>query len=229
MKNDGEGTLFLVSTPIGNMEDLSQRAITVLKESDLIACEDTRRTLKLLTKYGIDRPLESYHDHNKEKKASHLLHLLREGKNISLVSDAGTPCISDPGFYLVRKAIADSLKLVVIPGANAILPALMLSGFPPDRFIFEGYLPRKAGKRKSRILDLKNEERTAIIFESPFRIVSLLKEMNELLEDRRISVSRELTKVYEETIRGTIPDIISHFEKREPKGEFVVVLEGKQS
>ena len=134
MKNDGEGTLFLVSTPIGNMEDLSHRAISVLSESDLIACEDTRRTLKLLNRYGIVRPLESYHDHNKEKKAPRLLNLLREGKSVSLVSDAGTPCISDPGFYLVRKAIAENLKLVVIPGANAILPALVLSGFPPDRW-----------------------------------------------------------------------------------------------
>ncbi len=229
MKNDGEGTLFLVSTPIGNMEDLSHRAISVLKESDLIACEDTRRTLKLLNRYGIDSPLESYHDHNKEKKAPRLLNLLRQGKAISLVSDAGTPCISDPGFYLVRKAIADNLKLVVIPGANAILPALVLSGFPPDRFIFEGYLPKKAGKRKSRILKIKDEERTVIIFESPFRILTLLKEMNELLEDRRISVSREMTKVYEETIRGTIPDIISYFEKKTPKGEFVIVIEGNRS
>jgi 16S rRNA (cytidine1402-2'-O)-methyltransferase len=229
MKNDERGTLFLVSTPIGNMEDLSQRALSVLSRSDLIACEDTRRTLKLLKRFNIDRPLESYHDHNKERKAPHLMKLLKEGKNVSLVSDAGTPCISDPGFYLVRMAIEEDLKLVVVPGANAILPALVLSGFPPDRFIFEGYLPKKAGKRKNRILKLKDEERTVIIFESPLRIVPLLKEINELLSERRVSVSREMTKMYEETVRGSIPEVIHHFEKKRPKGEFVLVLEGKHS
>lgn len=229
MKNDEEGILFLVSTPIGNMEDLSHRAISTLSESDLIACEDTRRTLKLLTKYGIERPLESYHDHNKEQKAPHLLALLREGKNIALVTDAGTPCISDPGYYLVRKAIEAEINLVVIPGANAILPALVLSGFPPDRFVFEGYLPKKRGKRTERIQKIKEEERTVIIFESPHRIVPLLKEMGEFFGDRRISVSREMTKMYEETIRGTVSEVLNHFEKEKPKGEFVVVVEGTRS
>jgi 16S rRNA (cytidine1402-2'-O)-methyltransferase len=228
MKNDGQGTLFLVSTPIGNMEDLSQRAISVLKHSDVIACEDTRRTLKLLNRYGISCPLESYHDHNKEKKTPRLLDHLKKGRNVSLVSDAGTPCISDPGFYLVREAIAKDHKLCAIPGANAILPALILSGFPPDRFIFEGYLPKKAGKRRDRILQLREEERTVILFESPFRILTLLDEMNDLLGDRRISVSREMTKIYEETIRGPIPAVIDHFKKEKPKGEFVVVIEGNK-
>lgn len=229
MKNDEKGSLFLVSTPIGNMEDLSFRALSVLKESDLIACEDTRRTSKLLNRYGIQCPLESYHDHNKESKAPYLLELLQSGKNISLVSDAGTPCISDPGFYLVRKVIAHDINLIVIPGANAILPALILSGFPPDRFVFEGYLPKKAGRRKNRILKLKDEERTVILFESPFRILSLLKEMNDIIEERRVSISREMTKMHEETIRGTIPDIIDHFNKDKPRGEFVVVIEGKHT
>ncbi len=228
MKNEKKGTLFLVSTPIGNMEDLSFRALSVLKESDRIACEDTRRTSKLLHRYGIEVPLESYHDHNKETKSSLLLKLLEEGKDIALVSDAGTPCISDPGFYLVRKVIAGGVHLTVIPGANAILPALLLSGFAPDRFVFEGYLPKKAGRRKSRILRFKEEERTVILFESPFRIISLLKEMDYHLDDRRISVSREMTKIHEETVRGTIPDIIDHFERNQPRGEFVVVIEGKR-
>lgn len=229
MKNDGKGILFLVSTPIGNLEDLSRRALSVLSESDLIACEDTRRTLKLLTAYGIDRPLESYHDHNKEKKTPHLLRLLGEGKKISLVSDAGTPCISDPGFYLVRQAIANRYRLAVVPGANAILPALLLSGFAPDRFVFDGYLPKRVGKRKKRMLKLRDEERTAIVFESPHRIIPLLRELNDLLGDRMISVSREMTKVFEETVRGTIPEVLSHFEEKNPRGEFVLVIEGRRS
>ncbi|MCK4583790.1 16S rRNA (cytidine(1402)-2'-O)-methyltransferase, partial [candidate division WOR-3 bacterium] len=154
MKNNAEGKLFLVSTPIGNMDDITKRAIEVLKNSDLIACEDTRRTLKLLKKYDINRPLESYFDHNKEKKTPYLLGLLDKGKSVALVSDSGTPCISDPGFYLVKKVIEKGYKLFTVPGPSSILSALILSGLPTDRFVFEGFLPKKRGKRKARITQL---------------------------------------------------------------------------
>ena len=228
MKNNAEGKLFLVSTPIGNMDDITKRAIEVLKNSDLIACEDTRRTLKLLKKYDINRPLESYFDHNKEKKTPYLLGLLDKGKSVALVSDSGTPCISDPGFYLVKKVIEKGYKLFTVPGPSSILSALILSGLPTDRFVFEGFLPKKRGKRKARITQLKEEERTIIIFESPFRILSLLKELKEILGERKISVSRELTKVYEETTRGNLSDLINQIEGKKPKGEFIIVLEGKK-
>jgi len=228
MKNNAEGKLFLVSTPIGNMNDITKRAIEVLKNSDLIACEDTRRTLKLLKKYDINRPLESYFDHNKEKKTPYLLGLLDKGKSVALVSDSGTPCISDPGFYLVKKVIEKGYKLFTVPGPSSILSALILSGLPTDRFVFEGFLPKKRGKRKARITQLKEEERTIIIFESPFRILSLLKELKEILGERKISVSRELTKVYEETTRGNLSDLINQIECKKPKGEFIIVLEGKK-
>lgn len=228
MKNNAEGKLFLVSTPIGNMDDITKRAIEVLKNSDLIACEDTRRTLKLLKKYDINRPLESYFDHNKEKKTPYLLGLLDKGKSVALVSDSGTPCISDPGFYLVKKVIEKGYKLFTVPGPSSILSALILSGLPTDRFVFEGFLPKKRGKRKARITQLKEEERTIIIFESPFRILSLLKELKEILGERKISVSRELTKVYEETTRGNLSDLINQLEGKKPKGEFIIVLEGKK-
>lgn len=228
MKNNAEGKLFLVSTPIGNMDDITKRAIEVLKNSDLIACEDTRRTLKLLKKYDINRPLESYFDYNKEKKTPYLLGLLDKGKSVALVSDSGTPCISDPGFYLVKKVIEKGYKLFTVPGPSSILSALILSGLPTDRFVFEGFLPKKRGKRKARITQLKEEERTTIIFESPFRILSLLKELKEILGERKISVSRELTKVYEETTRGNLSDLINQLEGKKPKGEFIIVLEGKK-
>ncbi|MBA7616615.1 Ribosomal RNA small subunit methyltransferase I [subsurface metagenome] len=228
MKNNAEGKLFLVSTPIGNMDDITKRAIEVLKNSDLIACEDTRRTLKLLKKYDINRPLESYFDHNKEKKTPYLLGLLDKGKSVALVSDSGTPCISDPGFYLVKKVIEKGYKLFTVPGPSSILSALILSGLPTDRFVFEGFLSKKRGKRKARITQLKEEERTIIIFESPFRILSLLKELKEILGERKISVSRELTKVYEETTRGNLSDLINQLEGKKPKGEFIIVLEGKK-
>lgn len=228
MKNNLLGKLYLVSTPIGNLNDITMRAIEVLRSSDIIACEDTRRTLKLLKKYHLNKSLESYHDHNKEKKTSYLLKLLEKGKMIALVADSGTPCISDPGFYLVRKAIERGYNISTVPGSSSILSALILSGLPTDRFVFEGFLPRKKGKRNSRINLMKEEKRTIIIFESPFRILSLLKELKKIIGERKISISRELTKVYEETLRGNISDLITHFEDKKPKGEFVIVLAGKK-
>ncbi len=228
MKNNLQGKLYLVSTPIGNLNDITMRAIEVLRSSDIIACEDTRRTLKILKKYNIKKPLESYHDHNKEKKTSYLLKLLEKGKMVALVADSGTPCISDPGFYLVRKAIERGYNISTTPGSSSILSALILSGLPTDRFVFEGFLPRKKGKRSSRINLMKEEKRTIIIFESPFRVLSLLKELKKIIGERKISISRELTKVYEETLRGNITDLITHFEDKKPKGEFVIVLAGKK-
>ncbi len=227
MKNKGKGQLFLVSTPIGNLSDITMRAIDVFEKSDIIACEDTRRTLKLLKKYNIKKPLESYHDHNKGKKAPYLLALLEEGKKISLVSDSGTPCISDPGFYLVKRAIEKNCDIFSIPGSSSVLSALILSGLPTDRFTFEGFLPRKKGKREKRLQELATEKRTMIIFESPRRILSLLNEFKEIIGNRRISISRELTKIFEQTFRGNVIDMINQFEKKNAKGEFVIVLEGK--
>jgi 16S rRNA (cytidine1402-2'-O)-methyltransferase len=227
MKNNITGTLLLVSTPIGNMDDITLRAIKILKNCDLIACEDTRRTSKILKKHNIKKPLNSYHDYNKEEKTPHLLSLISEGKSIALVSDSGTPCISDPGYYLVKRAIQNHYKITVIPGPSSILTALILSGLPTDRFVFEGFLPRKKGKRKREIEKLKIEDRTIIIFESPFRILSLLRELKNSLGDRRASVSRELTKYYEETIRGSLSEIINHFQNKKPKGEFVIVLSSR--
>jgi len=228
MKSNINGMLYLVSTPIGNINDMTIRAINVLRNCDFIACEDTRRTLKILHKYNISKHLESYHDHNKEKKTDYLLELLGKGKTIAIVSDSGTPCISDPGFYLVKKVIEEGYKISALPGASSILSALILSGLPTDRFVFEGFLPRKKGKRKTIITQLKDEERTIVIFESPFRLLHLLKELKEFLGERRISISREMTKLYEETLRGNISELITHFENKKPKGEFVVVLEGRK-
>lgn len=226
MKNNTTGTLLLVSTPIGNMGDITLRAINTLKNCDLIACEDTRQTSKILKKHNIKKPLKSYHDHNKEKKTPYLLSLINEGKSIALVSDSGTPCISDPGYYLVKRAIENKCRITAIPGPSSIITALILSGLPTDRFAFEGFLPRKKGKRKKTIEKLKVEDRTTIIFESPFRILSLLRELNDILGDRKVSVSRELTKYYEETVRGSLSEIINYFENKKPKGEFVIILGG---
>jgi 16S rRNA (cytidine1402-2'-O)-methyltransferase len=228
MKSNGKGILFLVSTPIGNMKDMTRRAIEVLEKSDIIACEDTRRTKKLLKEYSVNRPLESYHDHNKEKKTPFILDLLEKGNSVALVSDSGTPCISDPGYYLVKKTIEKGYQLLSIPGPSSVISALILSGLPPDRFVFEGFLPKKKGKRLKRIRDLKGEERTIVLFASPYRLLTLLNELREELGERKISISRELTKTFEETIRGTITDVLTHFEKQKPKGEFVIVLSGNR-
>ncbi|TET24945.1 MAG: 16S rRNA (cytidine(1402)-2'-O)-methyltransferase [Candidatus Cloacimonadota bacterium] len=226
MNNDEDGILFLVSTPIGNLDDMTKRAVDTLKKSDIIACEDTRRTARLLKRYGIDKPLESYHDHNKEKKTPYFLKLLGKGKMISLVSDSGTPCISDPGFYLVKNTIEKGFRLLPLPGASALLSALIVSGLATDRFVFEGFLPKKKGRRGKRLEQLKEEERTIILFESPFRLLSLLTGLYEIFGDRKASISRELTKMYEETIRGTLSELITHFSNKKPKGEFVIVVEG---
>jgi 16S rRNA (cytidine1402-2'-O)-methyltransferase len=228
----GLGKLYLVSTPIGNLKDITLRAIEVLKDVELILCEDTRHAQKLLNEYQITTPRDSFHDHNKEKKTPKIIRLLREGKNIALISDAGTPGISDPGFYLVREAIKNCIPIIPIPGPTAFVPALVISGLPTDRFVFEGFLPRKKGKRRKRLEELRQENRTIILYESPYRLKDTLRELFEVLgEDRQICLVRELTKIHEEAIRGKLSEIIKLVEEGEVllKGELVLVVEGKQS
>lgn len=219
--------LYLVPTPIGNLGDMTYRAVDILNSVDIILAEDTRTSGKLLKHYDIKKPLQSFHIHNEHKKLAQIIEDLKAGKIIALISDAGTPGISDPGFLLAREALQNDIKLESLPGATALIPALIKSGFPNDRFIFEGFLPHKKG-RKTRIENLTEEERTIIFYESPHR---LLKTLNQLAgamgEDRMASVSRELTKLFEETITDTLKGLISHFEKTPPKGEIVLVLNAK--
>jgi len=222
-----EAGLYLVSTPIGNLEDITLRALRVLRQADLIAAEDTRRTFKLLKVYEIEKPLTSYHDHNKERKAPRLIEEMRKGKKVALVSDAGTPGISDPAYHLVRMALQEGMKVVPIPGPSAPIAAIQVSGLPPDRFAFEGFLPRKKGKRDRRLEELREEKRTIILFEAPHRLLPSLRSILEILGDRRAAICRELTKRFEEVLRGTVSELIGEVEKREPRGEMVVVVEGR--
>jgi len=220
------GTLYLVSTPIGNLEDITLRALRVLKEADLIAAEDTRRTRLLLQRYQISRPMTSYHDHNKEARSPFLLDKLLQGKSVALASDAGTPGISDPAFYLVRLAIEHGVPVVPVPGPSALVSALIVSGLPPDRFAFEGFLPSKSGRRQSRLKALAREERTLLFFESPHRLKRTLEDILEVLGDRRAAVARELTKKFEEIARGSVSQLLDHYGEKKPRGEVVIVLAG---
>src|SRR5512137_2356100 len=196
------GTLYIVATPIGNLEDITLRALRILKEADVIAAEDTRHSQKLLSKYAIHTPLTSYHDHNKEEKAPVLVSRLMDGKNVALVSDAGTPGISDPGYFLINLAIDQKVPVVPIPGATAAIAALSISGLPTDRFVFEGFLPSRHTARIKRLEELKTEERTIIFYEAPHRIAQALDDMRTVLGDRKAVLTRELTKVHEQVIRG---------------------------
>ena len=220
------GTLYLVSTPIGNLEDITLRALRVLKEVELIAAEDTRRTRRLLRHYQISRPLISYHDHNKEARSPSLLEKLNSGKSLALVSDAGTPGISDPAFYLVRLAIQHGVPVVPVPGPSALISALIVSGLPPDRFAFEGFLPAKSGRRRRKLKALAGEERTILFFESPYRLKRTLEDILEIMGDRRATVARELTKKFEEVTRGTVTQLLEHYGEKKPRGEVVIVLTG---
>jgi 16S rRNA (cytidine1402-2'-O)-methyltransferase len=220
------GTLFVVATPIGNLEDITQRAIRVLGDVEVIAAEDTRRTRLLLNHYRIATPLTSFYEHNEAQKAPTLIRRLEQGASIALVSEAGTPTISDPGYRLVQLAIARGLPVVPIPGPSAVITALTVSGLPTDRFVFEGFLPKKPGKRRKRLEALQREERTVIFYESPRRVRELLEALLQMWGNRRIAVARELTKVFEEVVRGPILDVQAHFAQQPPLGEVTVVVEG---
>ena len=218
--------LFIVPTPIGNLEDLTYRAVRVLEEVDIILAEDTRTSARLLAHYSITTPMRSHHMHNEHKTVKKWADEISSGKNIALISDAGTPAISDPGFLLVRECVENQIEVDCLPGATAFVPALVNSGLPCDRFTFEGFLPQKKG-RQTRLKALATESKTMIFYESPYRIVKSLQQFGEDMGlDRRVSVSREISKKFEETIRGTLAEVIAHFTEKEPKGEFVIVLEG---
>lgn len=220
--------LYIVPTPIGNLEDMTLRAIRILKEVSLILAEDTRQTAKLLNHYEIKTRMKSHHLFNEHKTINGIIDQLNAGEQIALVSDAGTPGISDPGFLLIRSCIQNNIEVECLPGATAFVPALVKSGLPSDHFIFEGFLPPKKG-RKTRLEKLAQEHYTIVLYESPFR---LLKTLNHLVEnfgiDRQIAVSRELTKIHEETIRGSIGEVLKHFETQTVKGEIVIVINGKK-
>lgn len=216
--------LYLVGTPIGNLGDLSPRALETLKSVDFIAAEDTRVSLKLLRHFEIKKPLISYHEHNKLTSGEVILEKLLTGENCALVTDAGMPCISDPGAELVKLCHDNGVEVVSVPGPTALTSALSLSGFLSGSFIFEGFLPSKKGERKERLSALKSERRTVIFYEAPHKLKNSLRDIFEILGDREISVSRELTKLHEETLRGRVSDFISKYEEEEPRGEFVLVL-----
>ena len=221
------GKLYLVPTPIGNLADMTYRGVEVLESVDLILAEDTRTSGVLLKHYHISTPAQSFHAHNEHKKVQEVIEKLIGGLSIAQISDAGTPGISDPGFLLVREALKNDIEIESLPGPTAFIPALIKSGFPSDRFVFEGFLPHKKG-RQTRIEALKEESRTVILYESPHRLLKTLQQMMELLgNNREVSVSRELTKKFEETVTGAISEVITYFSNKSIKGEFVIVLAGK--
>jgi 16S rRNA (cytidine1402-2'-O)-methyltransferase len=218
--------LYVVPTPIGNLEDITLRAITVLKEVDFILAEDTRTTSHLLRHLGIEKPMHSHHKFNEHATVGRVAEAINSGRDVALVSDAGTPGISDPGFLLVRKCVEEGIEVVTLPGATALIPAVVQSGFPCDRFCFEGFLPQKKGRMK-RLEELSTEPRTVVFYESPYRVVKCLEQLAESFgAERRVAVVREITKKFEETVRGTIAEALEHFREHEPKGEFVIVVEG---
>lgn len=220
------GKLVVVPTPIGNLEDITFRAINVLKSCDLILAEDTRTSGFLLKHYDIKTKMYSHHKFNEHKTSEHIVERIKAGETIALISDAGTPAISDPGFLLVRECVREDLEVLCLPGATAFVPALVMSGLPNDRFCFEGFLPQKKG-RQTRLKELSEQTRTMVFYESPYRIVKTLTQLCEYLgEERNASVSREISKMFEETKRGTLLELISYFQLNEPKGEFVIVVEG---
>jgi 16S rRNA (cytidine1402-2'-O)-methyltransferase len=219
--------LYIVPTPIGNLKDITLRAIDILKEADLILAEDTRTTSHLLNHYEIQKPLTPYHQHNEHQVLQHLVNQLLEGKKMALVTDAGTPGISDPAFLLIRECIKTGVKVECLPGATAFIPALVNSGIPSNRFCFEGFLPIKKG-RQTMLRQLAEEQRTLIFYESPVRLIKTLEEFVQHFGENRIcSVSRELTKIFEENTRGSLKDVLSHYKEKAVKGEIVIVVQGK--
>lgn len=222
----GMGTLYIVPTPVGNLEDITMRALRVLKEADLVLAEDTRTSGILLKHFDIHVPMQSYHKFNEHQTVQHVVDRLRAGSNVAVVSDAGTPGISDPGFLVVREAVKAGIEVITLPGATAFVPALVSSGLPCDKFCFEGFLPQKKG-RATRLEQLKNEVRTIIFYESPYRVVKTLQQFIEIFgPDRPVSACREISKIHEESVRGTLTEVLAHFKEHEPKGEFVIVLGG---
>ena len=218
--------LYLVPTPIGNLADMTFRAIEVLKSVDVILCEDTRTSGKLLKHFEISKPLQPYHQHNEHKVAEGLSKRIAKGENMAVITDAGTPGISDPGFLLLRLCVEKDIEVQTLPGANALIPALVNSGFPCDKFVFEGFLPHKKG-RQTRFKFLAEEERTIVFYESPHRLIKTLRQLDEFFGERQASVSREITKLHEETVRGTFQELIEYYESHTLKGEIVLVVEGK--
>ncbi|MEA4949987.1 MAG: 16S rRNA (cytidine(1402)-2'-O)-methyltransferase [Petrimonas sp.] len=223
------GKLVVVPTPIGNLEDMTLRAVNVLKNCDLILAEDTRTSGFLLKHFGIETRMQSHHKFNEHQTAIHIAERIKAGETIALISDAGTPAISDPGFLLVRTCVQADVEVECLPGATAFVPALVMSGLPNDRFCFEGFLPQKKG-RQTRLKELAEESRTMVFYESPYRLVKTLIQLaGSLGAERNASVSREISKIFGETIRGTLSELTAHFTANEPKGEFVIIVEGNQS
>jgi 16S rRNA (cytidine1402-2'-O)-methyltransferase len=221
------GILYLVSTPIGNLKDMTFRALETLQEADIVVAEDTRHTIKLLSHFSLKKRLESYHDHSDEDKRRKLIAYLKEGQNLALVSDAGTPLVSDPGFKLVRECVREGIAVCPIPGPSAVIAALSASGLATDRFYFQGFLSNKTVSRKKTLAELQTLECTLIFYESCHRLVSMLQDALEVLGSRRVAVCRELTKQFEEIFRGSLTEAISHFDQKTVKGEIVVCVEGK--
>lgn len=222
------GRLFVCATPIGNLEDASIRLLKTLRQVDIIACEDTRQTLKLLNRYKIKKPLISYHEHSKPEKEDYIIELLREGKDIALVSDAGMPAISDPGERLVKKAITAGIKLEVIPGPSALIAALAISGMDTTAFVFEGFLPSRSSQRRERLEMLNEETRTIILYEAPHRLLACLQDIQEIMgEERKLAIARELTKVHEEVKRGSVAELHEYYSLNPPRGEISIIIEGK--
>ena len=221
------GKLYVVPTPIGNLEDMTFRAIRILKEADIILAEDTRTSAHLMKHFEIQTKMHSHHKFNEHKTVEHVASRIKAGETIALISDAGTPAISDPGFLLVRECVKAGIEIECLPGATALIPALVVSGLPNDKFCFEGFLPQKKG-RMTRMKELAEEPRTIVFYESPYRVVKTLTQLAEHFgEERQASCSRELSKLHEQTVRGTLKELIAHFTEKEPKGEFVMVVAGK--
>ena len=228
MDNKEKGILYLCGTPIGNLEDITLRALRVLGEVDYIAAEDTRHTLKLLNHFEISKPLISYHEHNRREKGPEIIAMVEQGLKVALVSDAGMPGISDPGADLIILAQNAKIPYTIIPGPSASISALVLSGLPTERFVFEGFLSREKKERQQQISELKQEERTIILYEAPHRIITTLRDLQIGLGNRRLSIVRELTKVYEEILATTMDEAVIYYEEKTPKGEFVLIIEGVQ-